>query len=126
LEKEFFHIKNTKTLVLYLRNMGMDVLKIVAGLVGLIVGGEWLLRAAVGTSNRFAIPKFIIGMTVVSFATSLPELIVSVRSALAGYPDLALGMWWAQTLPILVLYWVLYYYLPESRFPRAFISPIGP
>jgi len=71
--------------------MGMDVLKIVAGLVGLIVGGEWLLRAAVGTSNRFVIPKFIIGMTVVSFATSLPELIVSVRSALAGYPDLALG-----------------------------------
>ena len=71
--------------------MGMDVLKIVAGLVGLIFGGEWLLRAAVGTSNRFAIPKFIIGMTVVSFATSLPELIVSVRSALLGYPDLALG-----------------------------------
>lgn len=90
-KKNFFIIKNTKTLVLYLRNMGMYVLKIVAGLVGLIVGGEWLLRAAVGTSNRFAIPKFIIGMTVVSFATSLPELIVSVRSALAGYPDLALG-----------------------------------
>ena len=90
-KKNFFIIKNTKTLVLYLRNMGMDVLKIVGGLVGLIVGGEWLLRAAVGTSNRFAIPKFIIGMTVVSFATSLPELIVSVRSALAGYPDLALG-----------------------------------
>lgn len=90
-KKNFFIIKNTKTLVLYLRNMGMDVLKIVAGLVGLIVGGEWLLRAAVGASNRFVIPKFIIGMTVVSFATSLPELIVSVRSALAGYPDLALG-----------------------------------
>ena len=90
-KKNFFIIKNTKTLVLYLRNMGMDVFKIVAGLVGLIVGGDWLLRAAVGTSNRFAIPKFIIGMTVVSFATSLPELIVSVRSALAGYPDLALG-----------------------------------
>lgn len=71
--------------------MGMEIVKIIAGLVGLIVGGEWLLRAAVGTSNRFAIPKFIIGMTVVSFATSLPELIVSVRSALAGYPDLALG-----------------------------------
>ena len=90
-KKNFFIIKNTKTPVLYLRNMGMEVLKIIAGLVGLIVGGEWLLRAAVGTSNRFAIPKFIIGMTVVSFATSLPELIVSVRSALAGYPDLALG-----------------------------------
>ena len=91
LKKNFFIFKNTKTPVLYLRNMGMEIVQIIAGLVGLIVGGEWLLRAAVGTSNRFAIPKFIIGMTVVSFATSLPELIVSVRSALAGYPDLALG-----------------------------------
>ena len=71
--------------------MGIEVLKIIGGLIGLIVGGEWLLRAAVGTSNRFAIPKFIIGMTIVSFATSLPELIVSIRSALEGYPDLALG-----------------------------------
>lgn len=71
--------------------MGIEVFKMIGGLIGLIVGGKWLLRAAVGTSNRFAIPKFIIGMTIVSFATSLPELIVSVRSALEGYPDLALG-----------------------------------
>ena len=71
--------------------MGIEVFKIIGGLIGLIVGGEWLLRAAIGTSNRFAIPKFIIGMTIVSFATSLPELIVSIRSALEGYPDLALG-----------------------------------
>ena len=77
--------------MLYLRTMGIEVFKIIGGLIGLIVGGEWLLRAAVGTSNRFAIPKFIIGMTIVSFATSLPELIVSIRSALEGYPDLALG-----------------------------------
>ena len=71
--------------------MGIEVFKIIGGLIGLIVGGEWLLRAAVGSSNRFAIPKFIIGMTIVSFATSLPELIVSIRSAIEGYPDLALG-----------------------------------
>ena len=77
--------------MLYLRTMGIEVFKIIGGLIGLIVGGEWLLRAAVGASNRFAIPKFIIGMTIVSFATSLPELIVSIRSALEGYPDLALG-----------------------------------
>ena len=77
--------------MLYISTMGIEVFKIIGGLIGLIVGGEWLLRAAVGTSNRFAIPKFIIGMTIVSFATSLPELIVSVRSALEGYPDLALG-----------------------------------
>ena len=90
-KKNFTICKNTKSLVLYLRVMGIEFLKIFGGLVGLIVGGEWLLRAAVGTSNRFAVPKFIIGMTVVSFATSLPELIVSIRSALEGYPDLALG-----------------------------------
>jgi len=71
--------------------MGIEILKIIGGLVGLIVGGEWLLRSAVGTSNKFKIPKIVIGMTVVSFATSLPELIVSIRSALEGYPDLALG-----------------------------------
>ena len=77
--------------MLYLRNMGIEILKIIGGLVGLVVGGEWLLRSAVGTSNKFKIPKIVIGMTVVSFATSLPELIVSIRSALEGYPDLALG-----------------------------------
>jgi cation:H+ antiporter len=91
LKNNLLIIKNTKTLVLYLRNMLIELIKILFGLAGLIIGGEWLLRAAVGTSNRFAIPKFVIGMTVVSFATSLPELIVSVRSALAGYSDLALG-----------------------------------
>ena len=91
LKKNFFIFKNTKTLVLYLSTMWIEVFKIVGGLIGLIVGGEWLLRAAVGSSNRFAIPKFIIGMTIVSFATSLPELIVSIRSAIEGYPDLALG-----------------------------------
>ncbi|MBT8255420.1 MAG: calcium/sodium antiporter, partial [Bacteroidia bacterium] len=46
---------------------------------------------AVALSLRLDIPKIVIGMTVVSFATSAPELIVSIKSALDGYPDLALG-----------------------------------
>jgi cation:H+ antiporter len=50
-----------------------------------------LLKAAVGLSLRLNIPKIVIGMTVVSFATSAPELIVSIKSALNGFPDLALG-----------------------------------
>ncbi|MFT4577017.1 MAG: cation:H+ antiporter, partial [Polaribacter sp.] len=54
-------------------------------------GGDWLLKAAVGLSLRLNIPKIVIGMTVVSFATSAPELIVSIKSALNGFPDLALG-----------------------------------
>jgi len=69
----------------------MNLLFIVIGFVLLILGGNWLLKAAVGFSIRLNIPKIVIGMTVVSFATSLPELIVSVKSALDGYADLALG-----------------------------------
>ena len=69
----------------------MNLLFVVLGLGLLILGGNWLLKAAVGFSLRLDIPKIVIGMTVVSFATSLPELIVSVKSALDGYPDLALG-----------------------------------
>ena len=69
----------------------MNFLYIVLGLILLIVGGNWLLKSAVGLSLRLNIPKIVIGMTVVSFATSAPELIVSIKSALDGFPDLALG-----------------------------------
>ncbi|HKJ06992.1 MAG TPA: calcium/sodium antiporter [Flavobacteriaceae bacterium] len=69
----------------------MNLLFVIIGLVLLIVGGNWLLKAAVGFSLRLQIPKIVIGMTVVSFATSAPELIVSIKSALNGHPDIALG-----------------------------------
>ena len=69
----------------------MNLLFIIVGLGLLILGGNWLLKAAVGFSLRLEIPKIVIGMTVVSFATSAPELIVSVKSALDGHADLALG-----------------------------------
>lgn len=68
-----------------------DFLFIVLGLILLIAGGNWLLKSAVALSLRLNIPKIVIGMTVVSFATSAPELIVSIKSALDGFPDLALG-----------------------------------
>jgi len=69
----------------------MDFIAIIVGLVLLIKGGDLLLDAAVALSLKINIPKIVIGMTVVSFATSAPELIVSIKSALKGYPDLALG-----------------------------------
>jgi cation:H+ antiporter len=69
----------------------MNLLFVVVGLVLLVLGGNWLLKAAVGFSLRLQISKIVIGMTVVSFATSLPELIVSVNAALEGFPDIALG-----------------------------------
>ena len=69
----------------------MSFLFILAGLGLLVVGGNLLLKAAVSVSLRLSIPKIVVGMTVVSFATSLPELVVSVNAALAGSPSIALG-----------------------------------
>ena len=69
----------------------MAFLAVAVGIFLLIKGGDWLMHAAVALSLRFSIPKVVIGMTVVSFATSAPELIVSIQSALNGHPDLALG-----------------------------------
>ncbi len=69
----------------------MNLVLIGIGLLFLVLGGNWLLKAAVGFSLRLNIPKVVIGMTVVSFATSAPELIVSIKAALNGHADLALG-----------------------------------
>ena len=69
----------------------MNYILLIAGFIILILGGNWLLKAAVGLSLRLNIPKIVIGMTVVSFATSMPELIVSLNSALEGHADISLG-----------------------------------
>lgn len=69
----------------------MNYILVLAGFALLILGGNWLLRAAVSLSLRLKIPKIVIGMTIVSFATSAPELIVSLKSALSGHADIALG-----------------------------------
>lgn len=68
-----------------------NFLFVISGLVLLIAGGNWLLKSAVDLSLKLNIPKIVIGMTVVSFATSAPELMVSIKAALDGSPDLALG-----------------------------------
>ncbi|MGO1118697.1 calcium/sodium antiporter [Rhodovibrionaceae bacterium A322] len=62
-----------------------------AGLLVLVAGGELLLRGAVGLAWRFGLSPLVIGLTVVSFATSLPELVVSVHAGLLGKPLLGLG-----------------------------------
>jgi len=69
----------------------MSIFYIIAGLLLLVVGGEFLVRSSVGLSFKLKLSKIIIGMTVVSFATSAPELIVSLKAALEGHPDLALS-----------------------------------
>jgi cation:H+ antiporter len=69
----------------------MNYLMILGGFALLILGGNWLLKSAVSLSLKLQIPKIVIGMTVVSFATSAPELIVSLKAALDGHSDIALG-----------------------------------
>ncbi|PID68967.1 MAG: hypothetical protein CR968_00385 [Flavobacteriia bacterium] len=69
----------------------MALFYLLAGIVLLVVGGELLVRSSVGLSFRLKLSKLVIGMTVVSFATSAPELIVSVQAALSGHSDLALS-----------------------------------
>jgi len=62
-----------------------------SGLVILVTGGNLLLKSAVSISLKFKIPKILIGLTIVSLATSAPELIISLKSALIGSPDLAIA-----------------------------------
>ncbi|MEY8827869.1 calcium/sodium antiporter [Sedimentitalea sp. XS_ASV28] len=69
----------------------MDYLYLIAGLVGLFFGGEALVRGSVGIARRMAIPPLLIGLTVVGFGTSTPELLVSVDAAWRGVPDISLG-----------------------------------
>ncbi len=64
---------------------------LIFGLLILIVSGEFLVRGAVGIAKKFQISTLVIGMTVISFGTSAPELIVSVNAAIGGHPEIAIG-----------------------------------
>lgn len=69
----------------------IDFLILLLGLAVLIIGGEFLVKGAVGFSNKMKISPLVIGMTVVAFGTSAPELIVSMESALHGNSGIAAG-----------------------------------
>jgi cation:H+ antiporter len=69
----------------------LDFLGILFGIILLSRGGDLLTKSSVDISLKLSIPKIIIGMTVVSFATSAPELIVSLNATLDGLPNFAIG-----------------------------------
>jgi len=69
----------------------MNLALIFLGFFLLVIGGEFIVRSSVALSLKFNISKFVIGMTVVSFATSLPELIVSINAAINGSPSIAVN-----------------------------------
>ena len=71
--------------------MGMTLLMMIAGLIILIAGAEVLVRGSVGTALRFGLTPLLIGLTIVAFGTSAPELVVSIKAGLDGNGDIALG-----------------------------------
>ena len=71
--------------------MLVPVLLFAVGLVLLIKGGGWFVDGATGIAHRFHIPELLIGATVVSIGTTLPEVMVSAASALSGHGEIAYG-----------------------------------
>jgi len=68
-----------------------DILWVALGLAGLFIGGELLVRGAVGSAERFGVPPLVIGLTIVGFGTSAPELATSLQASLAGSSEIAIG-----------------------------------
>lgn len=66
-------------------------LQMIAGLALLALGGEGVIRGAVGVARRLGLSELLIGLTLVGFGTSSPELITSIDAALVGSPGIALG-----------------------------------
>ena len=71
--------------------MLIPVLLFIVGLLCLIKGGDWFVDGATGIARRFHVPELLIGATVVSIGTTLPEVMVSTTSALTGHGEIAYG-----------------------------------
>lgn len=69
----------------------MIYLTLIGGITALLISGDFLVRGAVGVAERLGVPAIIIGLTVVAFGTSAPELVVSLQAASAGSPGIAIG-----------------------------------
>ena len=71
--------------------MILSILGILIGLVLLVKGADFLVDGGSNIAKKFHIPEIVIGMTIVSIGTSMPELMVSVDSALNGFSDISVG-----------------------------------
>lgn len=71
--------------------MVLWIILIILGFILLIKGADFLVEGASNIAKKFHIPEIIIGLTIVSIGTSMPELFVSITSAIDGYPDMAVG-----------------------------------
>jgi cation:H+ antiporter len=74
-----------------IRDMKKNVLFIVIGLIGLALGADMAVRGAVVIGDRFNLSKAVIGLTIIAFGTSLPELVTCVVAATKGHHDISVG-----------------------------------
>lgn len=83
-----------RNIIIFLRRgkrMISIVLLFALGLILLIKGGDWFVDGATGIAKRFGVPELIIGATIVSIGTTLPEVMVSATSAISGHGEIAYG-----------------------------------
>ena len=71
--------------------MLVPLLLLIIGIVILIIAGDWMVRGAAALARHWGVPSLIVGLTIVAFGTSAPELVVGVQSVLKGAGDLAAG-----------------------------------
>ena len=71
--------------------MTIQILLLIVGLALIVFGAEWLVDGASAVARRAGISEFVIGLTIVGFGTSCPELVVSLTGALEGNADISVG-----------------------------------
>lgn len=71
--------------------LAIDIVLVIAGIAVLLVGGDFLVRGAVALASKAGIPPLIVGLTIVAFGTSAPEMVVSAAAAISNAPGLAVG-----------------------------------
>ena len=99
----------------------MTALMLAAGLALLVLGGELLVRGAVAIAKRLGVSPLMIGLTLVGFGTSTPELVTSLQAALAGSPGIAVGnVVGSNTANILLILGLAAVIRPVTATPAAF------
>jgi cation:H+ antiporter len=71
--------------------MAITIILLIIGLIVLIVGGDYLVKGSSSLALRLRLSPLVVGLTIVAFGTSAPELLISIQSALKGSPDIAMG-----------------------------------
>ena len=99
--------------------MLISILMIVVGFILLIKGADFLVDGASGVAKKFRIPEMIIGLTIVAMGTSMPELMVSLSSALEGHSDISLGNVIGSNLANILLILGICAWMKKINIPKA-------